>query len=86
LGCGQASANLAKHGVRFEAACEIFLDPFVRSLDASVNEELRAAAIGVTEDWKLLFVVHLVREDDFIRIISARPATAKERRLYEDGY
>ena len=81
----KAAANLAKHGVRFEAACDVFLDPLVRSADASIDEESREAAIGMTEDWKLLFVVHLIREDDWIRIISARPATAKERKFYEES-
>ncbi len=48
--------------------------------------ETRDAAIGVNEDWKLMFVVHLIRRDDWIRIIAAREATAKERRLDEDGH
>ncbi len=81
----KAAANLAKHGIRFEAACDVFLDPLVRSTDASIDEESREAAIGMTEDWKLLFVVHLIREDDWIRIISARPATPKERKFYEES-
>jgi len=53
--------------------------------DASDEGEERDAAIGLTEDWTLLFVVHLLREDDVIRIVSARPATAQERRTYEDN-
>lgn len=81
----KAATNLAKHGTRFETACDVFLDPLVRSADASIDEESREAAIGMTEDWKLLFVVHLVREDGWIRIISARPATAKERKFYEES-
>lgn len=56
----KAAANLAKHGIRFEVACDVFLDPLVRSADASIDEESREAAIGTTEDWKLLFVVHLI--------------------------
>ncbi len=82
----KAAANLIKHGIHFETACDVFFDPFVRAADASVEEETRDAAIGVNEDWKLMFVVHLIREDDWIRIISARPATAKERKFYEDGH
>jgi hypothetical protein len=76
---------------RKQAWCEIrngvqvFFDPFVRIEDASVDDELRDAAIGLTENWNLLFVVHISREDDKIRIISARPATAQERRSYEDN-
>lgn len=81
----KASSNLTKHGVRFETACEVFFDPFLRIEDATVDEELRDAAIGLTEDWTLLFVVHLLREGDTIRIVSARPATAQERRAYEDS-
>ena len=68
----KATANESKHGVRFETACE------------GVEDDARDAAVGFTEDWRLLFVVHLIWEDDTIRIISARPATAQERRAYED--
>jgi uncharacterized DUF497 family protein len=80
----KATANESKHGVRFETACEIFFDPMVRLEEAGVEDEARDAAVGFTEDWRLLFVVHLIREDDAIRIVSARPATAQERRAYED--
>jgi hypothetical protein len=45
---------------------------------------LREAAIGLTEDWSLLFVVHVERQEDAIRIISARPATPEERSHYEN--
>jgi hypothetical protein len=79
----KAAANLSKHHVSFEKACEVFFDPFVRVVDASDQGEPREAAIGLTEDWAPLFVVHVVRNEDTIRIISARPATASERRLYE---
>ncbi|WP_245631956.1 BrnT family toxin [Edaphobacter aggregans] len=61
------------------------LRSFLRLEDASANGELRDVVIGFAEDWTLLFVVHALVEDDRIRIISARPATAPERRLYEDG-
>jgi uncharacterized DUF497 family protein len=81
----KASGNAEKHGVKFEMACQVFFDPFIRIEDATVDEEVRDAAIGLTEDWTLLFVVHLMREGDTIRIISARPATAWERRSYEDS-
>jgi len=80
---GKASSNASKHGIAFETACEIFFDPFICLEDASVLGEEREAAIGLTEDWRLLFVVHLVREEDAIRILSARNATAHERSRYE---
>ncbi|HEX3572489.1 MAG TPA: BrnT family toxin [Acidobacteriaceae bacterium] len=79
----KASFNLSKHGVSFETACQVFFDPFVRLVDATDGDEPREAAVGLTEDWTLLFVVHVVREQNAIRIVSARPATRQERRSYE---
>jgi uncharacterized protein len=81
----KAPANEAKHGVRFETACEVFFDPFVRFLDAAVTEERRDAALGFDEHGSMLFVVHVWREEDTLRIISARIATPQERRSYEDS-
>jgi antitoxin MazE len=51
---------------------------------ARAGDETREAAIGLTEDWSLLVVVHVVRQANTLRIISARPATPPERRGYED--
>jgi len=79
----KAATNLRKHGVSFEKACEVFFDPFLRLAGAGGEGEAREAAIGLTEDWTLLFVVRIVRRANAIRIISARPATAVERKRYE---
>jgi hypothetical protein len=81
----KATGNFKKHGIHFEQACEVFFDPFVTLLDATPEDEAREAALGLTEDWTLLFAVHVVRERSVIRIISARRATAAERRLYENN-
>jgi uncharacterized protein len=82
----KALANLKKHGIRFEQACEVFADPFFRLVDATSNDEAREAVIGMTEQSTLLFVVHVVVErGGVIRIISARKATRAERRFYEDN-
>ena len=80
----KAASNVSKHGIAFETACEVFFDPFVLIEDASPVEEQRQAAIGLTENWELLFVVHLIREEDAIRIVSARLPTAQERGRYEN--
>jgi len=80
----KAAANIEKHGVRFEQACEVFLDPLARLVDAGVEDEARDALLGEATQGKLLFVVHVERDNDAIRIISARPATAIERKNYED--
>ena len=79
----KAASNLTKHGIAFELACMVFFDPFFLTEDASVDEEKREAAIGYAEPWRLFYVVHVVREGNLIRIISAREATPKERSLYE---
>lgn len=81
----KAGANLSKHGVSFELACEAFFDPFLKVITAPGSDEPRDAIVGYTESQSLLFVVHIVRHEETIRIISARRATAAERRLYE-GY
>ena len=80
----KAASNATKHGVRFERACEVFFDPLLLPLDASVEDEARDAVVGESESGTLLFVVHIEREAEAIRIISARPATAAERNSYED--
>jgi uncharacterized DUF497 family protein len=79
---GKASANLLKHRIRFEAACQVFFDPFVRVVRAGEVHPPRWAALGATEDWSILFVVYVVRQDS-LRIVSARRATPSERRSYE---
>ena len=81
----KAASNEGKHGVSFDQACETFFDQFVQYFDASVEDEIRTAAIGLDFLRRLLFVVHLEREPDCIRIVSARFATAGERRIYEDN-
>jgi hypothetical protein len=83
MGRGE-SACQHTHGVSFEAACEVFFDPLIRLRDAGDEDRATAAAIGETRDERLLLVVHLIRENEVIRVISARTATAAERRDYEE--
>lgn len=40
----KADANLKKHGIRFEQACEVFFDPFVNLLDATPEQEARSSS------------------------------------------
>jgi len=82
----KAAKNTVKHdGVSFEQAAQAFFDPFLRVMDASRNDEIRDAVIGMDKQWNLLFVVHLViEENDVIRIISARKATRTEQGFYEN--
>lgn len=79
--------NRRKHGVCFELAQEVFDDPLTLSkLDRVEAGEERWHTLGMVEGIVLLLVTHTVRDDhgeEVIRIISARKATAHERRHYE---
>ena len=81
----KAIANLHKHDLSFESACEAFFDPFLVVLEdvESVGEELREKLIGMTRDWRIVLVVYVMREDR-VRLISARDTTSMERKQYED--
>lgn len=80
----KAAANLRKHNMNFELACEAFFDPFICYLDDEIIDgELREAIMGLSKNWQLLYVVFVLR-DDIIRIISARLVTNAEREIYEN--
>lgn len=81
---GKAEGNQSKHGVSFEEAAEVFFDPFYQTGDASVDEEQRDFVLGYSLSLRVLLVVYTERGER-IRIISARPATRSERKVYEDG-
>ena len=80
--------NRKKHGVSFEIAMEVFDDPFsLTSRDRIVEGEERLWTLGRVEDLNILVVVHTVvdeRNEEVIRIISARKATPRERAFYEE--
>jgi uncharacterized DUF497 family protein len=75
--------NIRKHGVSFEDALKIFSLPTTTSFDDQHSDfEDRYTAMGFLGT-KLLVVNFLQREEDTVRIISARKATRREERLYE---
>jgi hypothetical protein len=78
----KARSNVEKHGVTFEEAAEAFFDPFSQGGDASSGAERRDFLLGYSLTQRLLLVVHTDRSSR-TRIISARPATRAERKLYE---
>lgn len=82
----KAAENRRKHGISFEEAASAFADPLSITIldpDHSVEEE-RLILIGRSANELLVVVVHVER-DDTIRIISARPASRRERVFYEEG-
>ncbi|HEY3320971.1 MAG TPA: BrnT family toxin [Planctomycetota bacterium] len=82
----KSTRNQEKHGVSFEEAATVFDDPnALESFDAahSLPDEDRFRLIGVSSVPRLLLVVYCEREEDTVRIISARKATSSERQAYE---
>lgn len=81
--------NLAKHKVSFQTAPLVFDDPNALSLhDRTENSEERWHTLGLAGDIVVLLLAHTNYEEhgeEVIRIISARRATPRERRMYEEG-
>lgn len=89
----KAAENAAKHLVAFELAATVFRDPLHVAVydDEHSDVEDRWVTLGRSENGKLLVVVHTFEEapggdSAKIRVISAREATRRERRDYEDGH
>jgi uncharacterized protein len=82
----KAAVNFRKHRLAFEEAATVFLDPQALTFpdpDHSL-EEIREITIGCTMKGRIVFVCHCEREER-TRIISARFATGKEQKQYEEG-
>jgi uncharacterized DUF497 family protein len=82
----KARSNLAKHGVGFEEVTTIFRDPLSLTIPDPDHSlvEMRYVTMGRAFTGKLLVVVHTERGDN-IRIISARRASRRERKFYEEN-
>jgi uncharacterized DUF497 family protein len=81
----KASSNEKKHGVSFEEAQSVFFDEQALLLEDPQprHEEERFVLLGLSASLRILVVIHALREEDVIRIISARKATRLETREYE---
>ena len=82
----KAASNLAKHAVSFEEAVSVFGDPLATTVTDTMHAatEERCLTTGLSQELRLLVVWHTER-DELIRIIGAREATPRERRMYESG-
>jgi uncharacterized DUF497 family protein len=83
----KAADNLRKHGVSFNEASTVFHDPLARIFDDEdhAQDEPREIIVGNSVTGRLLLVFFLERTENVIRIISARPSTARERDDYEES-
>jgi len=86
----KVKVNRKKHGIGFDQASTIFLDPrMITVFDTEHSEhEDRWATIGINRDGILFVVVHTFQQLDVdscrIRIVSARKATRKESKQYRE--
>jgi uncharacterized DUF497 family protein len=77
----KAAANETKHGVRFEEAAQAFTDPNSVDFADGVHPD-RLVTLAMSPQERILYIVPTERGSR-TRIISARRATAHERRIYE---
>ena len=78
----KALSNLKKHGVSFTEAVVSLEDDLALTLEDEHPAETRFISLGRSDTGRILVVVYTFRGGR-IRIISARPATAHERKAYE---
>ena len=81
----KARANLRKHGVDFADAVGVFDDPLALTARDSALTEDRMLSLGRDVLGRVIVVNWTWRDRD-IRLISARRATPRERRRYQEGY
>ena len=86
----KAVSNLAKHGVSFAEASGVLLDPLALTVfDAAHGDvEERWFTLGLSRGGRLLAVSHTYSVTGVdtvgVRVISAREASRRERRQYEN--
>jgi hypothetical protein len=85
MGSKEGTRQPKKHGVSFEEAVSVFYDPLSATFDDPDHSgtEPRFITIGYSTGNRLLFVSHSDRGEN-LRIISARIATAHERKRHEE--
>ena len=81
----KAIINLRKHKIRFSDAEPVLFDPMALTReDDDTEKEQRFVSVGLDSLNRILVVVYTYRGKN-IRLISARRATSKERKYYEEG-
>ncbi|HEU5182161.1 MAG TPA: BrnT family toxin [Candidatus Polarisedimenticolia bacterium] len=81
----KARINYLKHGIHFSDAEAALFDPMALTQeDVTSASERRFVTIGIDHLGRTVVVVYSQRDED-LRLISARHATRRERRQYEEG-
>jgi uncharacterized DUF497 family protein len=81
----KAETNLDKHQISFDEAATVLMSDTAVSFEDDYPYEERFIAIGYSSQARILLVVYCYRFEEEIRIVSARRATKKERKDYEEG-
>ncbi len=80
----KAAVNVRNHGVEFSHAATVLDDPMAVSIEDTRHAEQWFVTVGSDILGRILVVVYTYSGGGEIRLISARKATPKERRLYEE--
>jgi uncharacterized protein len=79
----KAAGNVVKHGVDFADAATVLFDEMALTISDDSSGQTRLVSLGEDALGRLLVVVYVLESDGVARLISARPATRRERRQYE---
>jgi uncharacterized DUF497 family protein len=87
-GLSKATKNEKKHGINFSEATTVFGDPLELTISDPEHSsgEFRVLSIGKSTAGNLLVVSYTERQQNRIRIISARKATRQEQKYYEQNH
>lgn len=82
----KARNNVRRHRISFDEAVTVFLDPFALTFDDPDHSiaERRFITLGTSTRGRVPFVAHADRDQELVRIISARRATPTERHAYQE--
>jgi len=75
--------NIRNHGIEFSHAATVVDDPMAVTIEDTRHGEQRFVTVGADMMGRILVVVYAYSGEEEIRLISARKATPKERRVYE---
>jgi uncharacterized DUF497 family protein len=80
----KAAVNIRNHGIEFSHAASVLDDPMAVTIEDTRYAEERFVTVGSDLLGRILVVVYAYSGEEEIRLISARKATPKERRVYEE--
>jgi len=80
----KAAINVRNHGIEFPHAATVLDDPLAITVEDTRHGEQRFVTVGSDLLGRILVVVYAYPGEEEIRLISARKATSRERRVYEE--